>query len=280
MTGRSIVQVYAAPGQVLRNAELAEQSQRLGRPTAAGTGVPQLGPEHVLARAQEELASAQLRYEEEFRRGYEQGVDEGGRQASESMMAAALDEARILGLNQGTEAGLRAAQEAAAEARDDALATLERMLAAMPEQMHARLAALEDDMVTLCFQAVTRVLGATGATTDGLRAMLAQALAQYGARQLVEVRLHPDDLQLAARDEVIGEWLRQRASGDKVQLVADGSISLGGVVLRSPAGRLDARLETQLDGLRHALLSVRTTRANIQAHVGERPASSSLGEAS
>ncbi|MFL6676172.1 MAG: FliH/SctL family protein [Massilia sp.] len=262
---------------MLRNAEVAGQSQRLGRPGAANAGVPVRDPEDALAKAQEELAGVEARLEEEFRRGYEQGLDEGQRQASESMLTAALEEARSLGLKQGTEAGLRAAQEAAAVARNESLAALERMLAAIPEQLHARLAALEDDMVALCFHAVTRVLGETAATREGLRSMLGQALTQYGARELVEVRLHPDDLQLLARDEVIGPWLRQREGGSRVQLVADAAIALGGVVLRSPAGRLDARLETQVAGLRHALLSVRAARANSQARAAARP---TLGGAS
>lgn len=277
MTGRQINQSSVAPGQVLRNAEVTGQSQRLGRPGAPSTQTPDREPEHALTMAQSELASIDARLEEAYRRGYEQGLDEAKREASESMLAAALDEARSLGLKQGTEAGLRAAQDAAAATRNESLVALERLLSDIPDQLHARLAALEDDMVALCFEAITRVLGEAGASAEGLRAILGQALAQYGARQLVEVRVHPDDLQVLVRDEAIGPWLRQREGGNKVQLVADAAIEMGGVVLRSPAGRLDARLETQVGGLRQTLLSVRASRANAQARMAPRAPSTPGG---
>lgn len=279
MTVRSTIHSSAAPGQVLRNAEVTGQSQRLGRPGAPSTPTPDREPEHALAMAQSELASIEARLEEEYRRGYEHGLDEGKREASESILAAALDEARSLGLKQGTEAGLRAAEEVAAATRNESLAALERLLSDIPDQLQARLAALEDDMVALCFEAVARVLGETAASAEGLRAILGQALAQYGARQLVEVRVHPDDLQVLVRDEAIGPWLRQREGGNKVQLVADAAIEMGGVVLRSPGGRLDARLETQVAGLRHALLSVRASRANAQSRMAPRAPSATPGGA-
>jgi flagellar biosynthesis/type III secretory pathway protein FliH len=90
---------------------------------------------------------------------------------------------------------------------------------------------------------------------------LKTTLAAFGARQLIEVRVHPGDMQCLAGDAAVAAWLRERESGQGIQIVADPGIELGGVVLRSPAGRLDARLEHQVDALRAALLSARAARS-------------------
>ena len=83
--------------------------------------------------------------------------------------------------------------------------------------------------------------------------MVKQLIAQQERRAQVVVHLHPDDLDALSRED--------RGSDDGAwQWVGDSSVQLGGVILRSPEGSLDARLETQLAALREALLAVRRER--------------------
>jgi flagellar assembly protein FliH len=265
MTGKPIVRPQAMLATVLRNAMVDGPVQKLARPDAmpAAAPVPQALVQLPESTDVPTPVVDQRQLDEAFRAGREQGLDDGKRQILESALAQERERARNEGLEQGREEGKRAAQQAAAASANEALATLERLLAVIPDQLNARFTALEEDMVALSFEMLARVLGETAATQDGLRALLRQALEQYGPRRLMEIRVHPGDLECLATDEMTGAWLRQRESGQDVQFVADASIELGGVVLRSPAGRLDARLETQLAALRRALSSVRAARAGM-----------------
>lgn len=240
-----------AHGPLLRNVAVSGSPHTLARPGhEAGAMAPADSP----------AVDMQAELEKSYQLGYAQGRLE----AFEAISAEEMAKAREEGLQQGRAAGMGAAQEDARAAVQAALDAIERMLAALPEMFRARVAASEEDMLALCFEAVTRVLGETAATPDGVRRMLAQAIAQFGARRLAEIRVHPDDLQALAGNATVDAWLRRREGGQDIRIVADPAIGLGGVVLRSPAGRLDARLETQVDALRGALMSVRAARAAAQ----------------
>jgi flagellar assembly protein FliH len=205
----------------------------------------------------------QAAQEEAFRRGREQGRQEGLREAFDAARAEALAAAREQGLREGREAGRNAAQEEARAAVKATLDSLERLLATLPQRFEMRLAAHEEDMVALCFETVARILGQEAAAQDGLRHMLKKTLAEFGPRRLVEIRVHPGDVQVLAQDPVVAAWLREREDGEAIQIVADPGVELGGIVLRSPSGRLDARLDHQLEALRAALLATRAARAAV-----------------
>jgi flagellar biosynthesis/type III secretory pathway protein FliH len=66
------------------------------------------------------------------------------------------------------------------------------------------------------------------------------------------LRVHPDDL--AAVEDRRPRWLGGEESPGEVSLVADPSVGRYGCVVETPAGRLDARLKTQLDVLERVLV--------------------------
>lgn len=255
---------------VLRNVTVSDRPHALVRPagpaapsvTGASTEVSLPAPAlPVPLQPDVPAVDWQAELQQAFERGREQGREEGRSAAIDAARADALAQARTQGLDEGREAGLHAAHEEARAAVQPVLAVLERLLMELPQKFDTRLAVYEDDMVALCFEAVARILGRDGATQDGIRAMLKTTLAAFGPRQLVELRVHPGDLQCLAGDAAVATWLRERESAQGIQIVADPGVELGGVVLRSPSGRLDARLEHQVDALRAALLSARAGRA-------------------
>jgi flagellar assembly protein FliH len=252
---------------VLRNVTVGEQPHALVRPARPVASEAWSSPVPAPAvPPQPDVPAVDVRAElqEAFERGREQGREEGRSEAFDAARAEALAQAHARGLDEGRAAGLQAAHEEARAAVQPVLAVLERLLGELPQKFETRLAAYEDDMVALCFEAVARMLGRDGTTQDGIRAMLKTALAAFGARQLVEIRVHPGDVQSLSADAAVAAWLRERESGQGIRIVADPGVELGGVVLRSPAGRLDARLEHQVDALRGALLSARMTRAAMR----------------
>ncbi|MGC7940560.1 FliH/SctL family protein [Pandoraea pneumonica] len=63
--------------------------------------------------------------------------------------------------------------------------------------------------------------------------------------------MHPDDLG----------WLRETSTAGDPQWVGDDSVMLGGCIVETDAGTLDARLEAQLEAVARALGDVRKARA-------------------
>jgi flagellar assembly protein FliH len=258
----------SAQSRVLRNVAISERPHALVRPggaSAAQVPLPPSAEAPVAVAPPPPPVDLQAMQEDAFRRGREQGRQEGLCEAFDAARAQAVAAAREQGLREGREAGHEAGRDAAqVEARaavQATLDTLERLLAALPQRFEMRLAAHEEDMVALCFETVARILGQEAAAPDGLRQMLRKTLAEFGPRRLVEVRVHPGDVQCLAGDPVVAGWLREREDGAAIQIVADPGVELGGIVLRSPSGRLDARLDHQLEALRGALLATRAARA-------------------
>ena len=66
--------------------------------------------------------------------------------------------------------------------------------------------------------------------------------------------MHPDDLAMLQKGQGPMQGL---PGGTDVQWVASSEVALGGCILQSPEGGLDARFETQLEALREMLLQTR-----------------------
>jgi flagellar assembly protein FliH len=262
---------------VLRGIRLHSQPHALMRPvfsvsqplaTMPPPGLSQLTTSDVAA---ESGAAAEAAYEAGFAEGRKQGFAAGQaaataegaqalRAALEETRAQAAADGRLEGLANGREEGYQEASQAQAlakvqadEAAHDRLDRLDRMLQAVIAQVAQRLEQAEDDLVGLSHEAVCRILGAEAARPERLRSMVAHLLAQHGLGAQLAVHVHPDDLAallLEAGQDGERPW----------RWVGDMAVQLGGVVLRSPEGSLDARLETQLAALGDALLAVRRNR--------------------
>jgi flagellar biosynthesis/type III secretory pathway protein FliH len=139
-----------------------------------------------------------------------------------------------------------------ADARRELQSQVERFEGLAVQLVQARAAVLadaEDGVVELAFAALCRILGEQAATREGVLAMVARCAAGAGEREQVGVRLHPDDFAL------LGE-----AAAHPARVSPDPGIVLGGCIVDSSTGALDARLETQLARLAETLLAVRTAR--------------------
>jgi flagellar assembly protein FliH len=210
-------------------------------------------------------------YDEGFAEGHKLGYVVGRQAALAEQGAstqAAVAEARSLAAEEGRLQGLAIGrQEAQAEARraqveaqerfdQTARARLERLdglLKAVTSDTSRRLEEAEEDLVALSHEALCRVLGAHAVKPECLHGMVSSLLAQHGQRKQLAVHVHPDDLAALGLEP-------DEARAPAWSWVGDSSVQLGGVVLRSPQGSLDARLETQMAGLRTTLLDARRER--------------------
>ncbi|MFM2450599.1 MAG: hypothetical protein RIS44_3049 [Pseudomonadota bacterium] len=223
------------------------------------------GRQAGLEQAQQELHQRQVR--EGFDEGYEAGLAQARQQVEKE--AVAMREK----LQNTFDAAL-------SEANQDCVQTIrrfEQLIQRVPEQLSAHLATMEDDVVELCFAMVCRILGDQLITPAGVKAMVSEATKTWPADADLIIHLHPDDLQhlrSAAADDFVDSSranMLDNLSADlerrvrpPLQWVADASLGVGGCVLRSSKGGLDARLTVQMDSLRDVLLDVRAQRRNAR----------------
>jgi len=242
--GPSLVQMPAGTRQASRSPEAA-----IVNVGDAHRQAPQRHPESL---EQVEDEARRRGYDEGFAKGSVEGRTRGDEEARQLAALAAGKAARELedraermtrDLKQQAEAGYQARVQ-----------VLERLIAALPVKLEARLAAAEDDMLALCFEVICRTLGESVAQPEALRAQVAQATQRMRGRQLVAIHMHPDDLAMLQRGQGPIEGL---PGGPDVQWIASTEVALGGCVLHAPEGGLDARFETQLAALRDTLLQTR-----------------------
>ncbi len=164
-------------------------------------------------QAKQVLVAAHAAGEAERRRGYEQGLAEGREAAAAEM----------------TEVLVRARQEAddLREASRDAAIPIARRMA---ERIVGRALELHPSLIgDIAVQALAASRARTGAVT---------------------LRVHP--LDLIALEQQRARLLARLPSVD-LTLLADENIGQGGCVIETSSGRLDARLERQLDAIEKAL---------------------------
>lgn len=246
---------------IIRLAQLSPVARRIGRPAPARAPMPETVPEvapdvvaevvpavvpaiacgcaDALAHAEHEHAAQLARRDAEI---------DTLRKAAQ-LAAVELTEAYADAEERGHAVGVargEAAAGAAMQAQVDGLK-------ALAEEIGGALRTLsdtaEDVMIEIVFTAICRILGERGASREAVQDVVRLTVGAMREREQLLVRLHPDDAVLL-----------EESLGGAVRINADRSVVLGGCIVDSPGGSLDARFETQLDALRAALSSVRADR--------------------
>lgn len=210
---------------------------------------------HASSVAPESLIEPIARdYEAGWLAGQRDGNAQGHEEGYRAGFQRAREEGYQQGLKEGRADGLTEAQQMAAQAVEGRLRQLDQLLSAIPNAIVKRLEQSEDEMRALCFEVICRLLGDRAADPQVVQDMIRNVVRQATTR-LVAVHVHPADLEVLRSDAELNAWIvRQSAQqGAPVDWIADDQVELGGCVLRSPQGSLDARLETQLESVREIL---------------------------
>ena len=111
-------------------------------------------------------------------------------------------------------------------------------------------ASVEGEVVELALQVAKKVV-AREVTIDREIALtlVKVSLAKLHNRVVAEVHLHPDDYAY------VSEHLDQLDYRGRIDLVEDKSISLGGSLIHTETGDIDARIESQFDEISHGLMN-------------------------
>jgi flagellar assembly protein FliH len=227
--------------EVLRGLHLDGEPLRLGRARSEGSTPPS--------------QPAAVRFDEE--------------QALQELRALSMREAREEGLRAGRADGLREGRAHAAEeiraavqqAVSDAVRPVQEQhdrLQQLAEQARLALAdalvQAQEEMVALCYDTLCRMVGAAAVRPELVRAQLLHLLQVHGSAG-VALHVHPDDAELLTESTARGAQPDTTA-----RWVADPQVALGGCILKTSSGGLDARLETMLGACKAALLEARTQR--------------------
>jgi flagellar assembly protein FliH len=213
---------------------------------------------------------------------YREGLNDGRSAGAHDVLAETREAARLQGFEQGVRQGQdegRTAAErnvllAASAAQEMTAARLEKLdhlLAGLPAQFRSalvtRLQSAEDDMVALCHAVICRILGETTVTAQHVVGSVRRAVEQWTssggegvAPASLTILVHPEDLRTLRADPAIHTWLAQQHLAE-VRWQEDPQIELGGCVVRTAQGSLDARLETQLATLHKLLKQGRSSTA-------------------
>lgn len=259
-SGTTVLRDVAVHGHVA----LARPRSPLARPAAneiVRTVAPPVAPAQAISPLSSIATPPVARGEPEAQRqGFEEGLAQGRAKAAEEARDAALraDQAlqkKLQDLEAQAQKQMQDHRQKDQAAVQSRLQRIDALLTALPAQIRTRIDAAEDDLLALCFESVCRVLGSHAATAEGIRAQVAHAREGLHSRALVAVHLHPDDLAtLRGAAETSPD-----IGNDGVQWIADPAVALGGCILQSPQGGLDARLETQLRTLAQLLVQSRAS---------------------
>ena len=161
--------------------------------------------------------------------------------------------AREKASREGYEAGHAKGLEDAQASCRDKLRQLDQLLQGASDALAGEIDVMEDIAVGIAFAAVAKIIGKSLVTPAGVRAAVQQVLQRARSDERLVVRLAPGDfyLLLQQRDESEAPW------PSTLELAPDERIELGGCLVETNAGTLDARIETQMAELRRVLLQAR-----------------------
>ena len=186
-------------------------------------------------------------------------------------LSGGSEESRLMDLERQAYAeGYAAGERAGLEMGRKKAETLVRRISGILEDLerfHRRLyASAERDLVDLALAIAGRILHQeVTLRPEAVVAVAREAIRRAVERSRIRVRVHPDDLEILQAHK---EKLLEQVEGIKhLTLEADKSVGIGGCVVETPYGDVDARLDQQLEEVARAL------RALADGRRAQRPAS-------
>ena len=220
-------------GSIEAIAELEERQRRVGLPE----------PADVLLLRSEAAEKARLLVE-----------------AAEAQVGAIREAARTEGYRQGYDAGWSAGERDAVREtterfeieRQAQRLALEEFMNSVEATSRRAWIEMEPEILSLVFEIAHKVLKMeVQLNREAAVEVVKNTLRRVADSTSLRIRVHADDLQTirANRDELYSMVDGTR----KVEIVEDRRVGLGGCILETDAGTIDARIETQLEEIRKLL---------------------------
>jgi flagellar assembly protein FliH len=210
----------------------------------------------VQALVKEELGRLEAELRLQYRQEYEKALQEARTQLEQEAYAA--------GFQKGEEDAKRAVAEQAEQHVRQQTERLADLIRSLDEAKREAIEAQEDILIEIAFAAVCRIMGEAATTREGILSMIHEAASRCRERDQLTVRLNPQDWDLMQQptDETPALDLDGR-----ITLQRDPSIKVGGCIVETETGTLDARLDMQLERMRDALLAARRAAEGMEGPV-------------
>lgn len=155
-------------------------------------------------------------------------------------------------LEEARQEGARLQEQARERGYEEGIARVAEALARASAEYERRVAASEQDMLALSFALAARLVGhAVEADERVVQGMVASALEHVRGKRQIVVLVNPEDVPALERARAV---FSERMDGASVHIEPHDEITRGGCLIETEAGRVDARLEVQLDVLRSAMM--------------------------
>lgn len=195
----------------------------------------------VAARAEADQIREEAREEAEaLRNAVQQEMDELKTQLEEEN-AAVREQTREQGHQKGLEQGLQ-------DARKEVSGLVQQFKAMMAEGqsiLEGMFRDQEPEIRSIICGAMSRILQQKLEEDDQIAARIAQeCIHQAADRKTIRILVHEDDK--AAIEEWAPEFMKEFDDLEKIDIAVDPRVGKGGVMIDSPSGGIDGRLESQM----------------------------------
>lgn len=167
----------------------------------------------------------------------------------DSIRHAASEEGYAIGYEEGIQAGNTALKEQKE--------SMQRLLDSLADKYAGEIAQLDDAIVEIIFSALRKILGEILIEPEAVVASVKQAIKHIIQRDKLVVHISETDMRLLRQ---LPGATRDLIADRQVELVSDDRVTLGGCIVQTDNGSLDARIEVQLQQLRDRLLQIASQR--------------------
>jgi flagellar assembly protein FliH len=247
---------------LIRSAHIAEQRRLIGGSSDTKTETverresprepPTVRDEAAMRREADlrALSQARVELEEALQRSQARHAET---EAELQQLQRDIEVLRNEAAEDGRESGYKAGHQEARGALQEQVDQLARLFEQLSRAREENLWASEADLVEVVFASVAKILGETLVDADAVIALVGQSIKQLVSRDRLVIHLSPRDRALL---EQVSAERGEKLFGEGTEIVADERVELGGCLLQTPSGGLDARLEVQLRQLRDSLTEV------------------------
>ncbi len=174
----------------------------------------------------------------------------------ERQLQQAYEQAREEGFRTGLEAGRKESRQEL----EQALKQIGDLLHSLAEMRGTLWHDAEDGAVEVVFEAVTKMVGYASTDRQIAYNLVREAIEQVKGRDRLVIRVSNQDYDMV--HTALSHAGTAESLAKSLTVVADNLVQLGGCLIETDSGSLDARLEIQLQRLRDMLLGVRNADAD------------------
>ena len=164
-----------------------------------------------------------------------------------------IDNYRTLAKKEGYEEGLSKAEEETKSAIDAKFSACEAFINELKEKVLKDLYNQEEICLEIVYSAICRLIGDSAGTRGQIEAIVRLTIGKVASQENLDIYVSPHDYPQLMEDKLIAG-----------NLIQSDELKYGGCLIKTGRGRVEARLDRQLDQLKALLSSVHSVQGHLQ----------------